>query len=271
MKKTFNIIITFTLTSFMFSNCAQPKIRKDQLDLEKLHLDFNVDAFYADEIKKAENYQEKVEELRENIRNDVYKTEKEVEKAENKIFELLDVKWIEIDTLYKDPYNYDKTQDKPIGIQYNMRSWGSNDSLAYYGKVYFKKIDMMQSLDSAFMALVALNESEGEDTFKQLLADIEQKYGKAKVKEFDFFGAYYVYYWELEDRLLAISSKYDDKENTLALGVEVTENDVKIDTAKQPTINTNLFILNNTYKQDSIVKHLTSGDWLYFREILEQD
>ena len=259
------------ITTSTFLGCAQPKLEKDPLDLENLSLGFKVDAFYADEIKKADHYHEKVNQLREKIRTGVYKAEEETLDDEKELDLLNDFKLIDVDTIYTKPYGYSETTEPPVDVQYNMRSHNPEDRLAYYDKKRFEKINMMQSLDGDFMALVALNESESEDDFKQLLAHIEQKHGKAKVKKDDFFGSYIVYSWELEDRLLVVSSKYDNKENTLKLEIGMTENVVKIDTTKHPTSNTRLFILNNAYKQDSVVKRLTSGDWLYFKGVLDED
>lgn len=265
--------LIFRTLLFVFAislqSCGQnAELGKDNLNLEKFDLNFIVDKFYAKEIEKEKKY----EEQKDVIIEEIYKkkhTEKEIDEFDEKLSKLKDFKWIVIDTIYSGNKYYGDI-GKPIGIQYNMRSWSTNDSLAYFEKMYFEKIDMMKSFDGNFMALVATNESKDENNFKQLLNQIEKKNGKARVLENDFFGSYHIYFWELEDRLLAISSKYDDKHNTLKLGIEIGDDKViKVDTTKHSTINTQFFILNNKFKQDSILQKLNSGDWLYFREILE--
>ena len=130
---------------------------------------------------------------------------------------------------------------------------------------------MATSLQGDFMALVAESESKGTDDFKALLDYLKQKHGKPTVKENSFYNSSFIYHWELDDRLLAIFSRYDNKESTLKLGIEVTEDGVKADTTKQPTHVTRLFILKNQYKQDSILRRFTRGDWISFNDILSDD
>lgn len=264
------ILLTFIFT-FSLQSCGQnTELGKDKLNLEKFNLKFDVAKFYANEIEKEQKYEEQKDLIIEKILEKEH-TEKEIKKLDEKLSELNNFKWIKIDTIYNDPYNYDYYNRKnPIGIQYNMGSWRNSDNLGYYGKMHFAKIEMTKSFEGDFMALVALNESKGTNDFKQLLSYIEQKHGKAIVKEYDFFGSYFVYFWELKDHLLAISSKYDNKENTLKLDLEVSENNIKVDTTKHPTINTTLFILNNKYKNDSILRNFNSGDWLFFNQILDK-
>ncbi len=71
------------------------------------------------------------------------------------------------------------TSKQVVGLQYNMKSWTQGDSLARYGDMYFEALHMMRSVDGEFMALVASNESEGEEAFKNLLGSIEAKHGKS--------------------------------------------------------------------------------------------
>ncbi len=267
MKNLIFLILLFLFTFFLKSCGQNSELGKDNLNLEKFDINFSVEKFYSNEIEKEKKYEEQKDVIIEKIQKNKY-TEKEIEKFDEMLSELNDFKWIKIDTIYSGEKYYDNI-GKPIGIQYNMRSWSPNDSLSYYDKMYFEKINMMKSLDGNFMALVATNESNDENSFKQLLKQIELKNGKARVLEDDFFGSYYVYFWELEDRLLAISSKYDDKNNTLKLGIEIDLDKIKVDTTKHSTTNTKLFILNNKFKQDSILQKLNSDDWLYFKEILD--
>lgn len=250
-----NVLLLIIITCFV--SCSQPKLGDDKIDLENIELNFDVRAFYENELTKEKKYQEKLEEGK-------------IDGFFGYFDELNDFHWIEVDTIYNE--DLWGTKRNLIGVQYNMRSWTPNDRVAYYNEMYFKKIDMMIDANGEFMALTASNESPNENAFKNILNYLEKKNGKAKVIHDDFFGAYKVYLWELKDRVLAISSKYDDKKNMLKLDVEIDENTgVRIDTTKHSTINTNLFILNNKFKQDSIVRKMSSGSWLYFNGILSKE
>ncbi|MFJ1321896.1 hypothetical protein ACILDT_02670 [Capnocytophaga canis] len=266
MKAIKSLTLFFIVTLTMYS-CSSPKLRKNQLDLEKFDLNFDVAAFYADEINKGKENMKELKKLREKRDKEGF-SEKEKEALTEKIWELLDFHVIEIDTVFKGEFTKEKT---PIAYQYDMRSWSTSDSLAYFQKMHFCKINMATSLKGDFMALVAESESKGTDDFKALLDYLEQKHGKPTVKENSFYNGSFTYHWELDDRLLAIFSRYDNKENTLKLGIEVTEDGVKADTTKHPTHVTRLFILKNQYKQDSILRRFTRGDWISFNDILSDD
>ncbi|GIJ96083.1 hypothetical protein CAPN001_06520 [Capnocytophaga stomatis] len=265
MKAIKSLTLFFIVTLTMYS-CSSPKLRKNQLDLEKFDLNFDVAAFYTDEIEKAQKNMKESDNLLEK-RNKENLSKKEREKLTEKIWELLRFHVIQIDTVFKGKFTKEKT---PMAYRYDMRSWSTRDSLAYFQKMHFCKINMATSLKGDFMALVAESESKGTDDFKALLDYLEQKHGKPTVKENSFYNDSFTYHWELDDRLLAIFSRYDNKESSLKLGIEVTENDVKVDTTKHPTHVTRLFILKNQYKHDSIIRNINSGDWVAFYRILEK-
>ncbi|MFJ1473735.1 hypothetical protein ACILE9_05670 [Capnocytophaga cynodegmi] len=266
--KTIKNSTLFLILALMMYSCSSPKLGKNQLDLEKFDLNFDVAAFYADEINKGKENMKELEKLREKRDNEGF-SEKEKEALTEKIWELLDFHVIEIDTVLSGKTYEDERN--PIAYQYDMRSWSTSDSLAYFQKMHFYKINMATSLKDDFMALVAESESKGTNDVKALLDYLEQKHGKPMVKENSFYNGSFTYHWELDDRLLAIFSHHDNKESTLKLGIEVTEDGVKTDTTKQPTLVTRLFILKNQYKHDSIISCFGSGDWISFNDILSDD
>ncbi|WP_172917499.1 hypothetical protein [Capnocytophaga canis] len=265
--KAIKSLTLFFIFILMLHSCSSPKLRKNQLDLEKFDLNFDVAAFYTDEIEKAQKNMKESDNLLEK-RNKENLSKKEREKLTEKIWELLRFHVIQIDTVFKGKFTKEKT---PMAYRYDMRSWSTRDSLAYFQKMHFCKINMATSLKGDFMALVTESESKGTDDFKALLDYLEQKHGKPTVKENSFYNDSFTYHWELDDRLLAIFSRYDNKESSLKLGIEVTEDGVKADTTKHPTHVTRLFILKNQYKQDSILRRFTRGDWISFNDILSDD
>ncbi|ATA91695.1 hypothetical protein CGC56_05610 [Capnocytophaga canimorsus] len=264
MKTIKNLALFFLVAITM--SCSSPKLGKDRLDLEKFDLNFDVDAFYADEIKKGKRNEKELKKLREKRENE-HLSEKERQKMQERFWELLDFKSIQIDTVFEDEILNRKRI--LLANQYNMWNWSQDDSLAYFQKMHFYKIEMATSFKGDFMALVAESESKGTDDFEALLHYLKQKHGKPTVKEDRIFNGFFTYHWELDDRLLAIFSRCDNKENTLKLGVEITENGVKADTAKQPAHITRLFILKNQYKQDSILTHFIRGEWSDFNDLLD--
>ncbi|MFJ1473725.1 hypothetical protein ACILE9_05620 [Capnocytophaga cynodegmi] len=250
MKTIKNVILFFIVTLTMYS-CSSPKLGKNQLDLEKFDLNFDVAAFYADEIEKVRKNEEELDR----------------DKRKRKIEELLALRLIDTDTVFKGEFMEEKT---PVANQYNMRSYNRNDSLAYFQKMHFYKINMATSLKGDFMALVAKSESKGTDDFEALRHYLEQKHGKPTLKDDKMYRGLITYHWELDDRLLAISFIHDNEENVLKLGIEITEDGVKADTTKQPTHVTHLLILKNQYKQDNIIGDFIRGDWSDFNRILEK-
>ncbi|WGU70217.1 hypothetical protein QIU18_12140 [Capnocytophaga canimorsus] len=63
--KTIKNVILFFIVALMMYSCSSPKLGKDRLDLEKFDLNFDVDAFYADEIKKGKENMKELEKLEE--------------------------------------------------------------------------------------------------------------------------------------------------------------------------------------------------------------
>ncbi len=145
-----------------------------------------------------------------------------------------------------------------------MMGWSSGDSLGYYHNMYFEKIDMMNSIHGEFMALVGTNESENRDNFDNLLSYLKQKGVESVVVENDSFGVYYNYSWNLDDKYISLTSKLNTKKSILKLSLEISEDNVIIDTTKHHSIDTRLFIINNEYK-DSLIEKLHSGDWIFLK------
>ncbi|CEN50445.1 hypothetical protein [Capnocytophaga canis] len=265
MKTIKNVILFFIVTLTMYS-CSSPKLGKDRLDLEKFDLNFDVDAFYADEIKKGKENMKELEKLEEKREKEGF-SEKARKELVKKAWKLLKFKSIEKDTIFNAQFYEDERS--PIGYQYDMWGWNSADSLANYHKMHFHKINMATSLEGDFMALVAQSQGEGTEDFEALLRYLEQKHGKVMVKEKNFFRNFPIYYWELDDRLLAMISKQQKQANLiLKLSKEATENNPTTDTISFNT--THLFILNNQYKHDSIISNFRSGDWIDFNAVLKK-
>lgn len=236
------------------SSCSSPKLGEDILNFEKLDMNFGIEDFYSIEFEKEKTFESQKEEILNGKKEDDFG---------EKLIKFWDFHMIKIDSVYNDNWSY-SDPEKLIGIQYNMMGWSSGDSLGYYHNMYFEKIDMMNSIRGEFMALVGTNESENRDNFDNLLSYLKQKEGEPVVVENDFFGVYYNYSWDLDDRYISITSKLNNKKKTLKLSLEISEDNVIIDTTKHPSIDTRLFIINNKYK-DSIVGKLNSGDWLFLK------
>jgi len=227
--------------------------RNKPLNLENFKLDFNIENFYAPELAKAKLYREQ---------RDAILNGKDEKEFGDKLVDPWSFETIAIDSVFIDDILAPSSQ--LVGIQYNMKSHTMGDRLASYGNVFFEGLNMMQNKKGEFMALVASNQNEGPAPFKQLLAGIEKKHGKAKVTEEDFFGGYKVYSWQLADRLLAISVKNNDKNNELKLALDLDS--ITVDTTKHPSIDTKLFIVTNSAK-DAVSGNLKSGEWLYFDKV----
>lgn len=250
MKNKFTIFLPIITALFTFT----PSQHTNQLlNLDGFNLNFNIESYYAPSIKKAKLYREQ---------RDAILNGKDEKEFGGKLVDAWSFETISIDSIFMD----DDHSHKPIGLQYNMKSWTAGDSLARFGNMYFDAVHMMSSSEGKFMALVATNQSEDEKSFKELLSVIEKKYGRAEIKEEEFFGQYYTYRWQLKDRILAVSSKYNDKSNELKIAVDLNNNSV--DTTKHLSIDSKLFILSNNFK-DSAMGSLKCGSWLYFDRVLE--
>lgn len=227
------------------------------LNLEDFKLDFKVEHFYAPSLEKAKLYKEQ----RDAILNG--KNEKDFG---DKLVDPWSFETISIDAVFVN--DHFESSNQLVGTQYNMKSWTEGSNIAQYGDMYFDAVNMMRSKEGNFMALVVTNQSDDETPFKKLLSKLEMKYGTAKVTVDEFFGGYYVYSWQLSDRLLAICSKFNDKSNELKVAIDL--NKMKVDTTNTPSLESKLFIVNNKYRA-ALAGNLKSGAWLYFNGILSNE
>ncbi|MDR2272055.1 MAG: hypothetical protein LBF27_14210 [Sphingobacterium sp.] len=248
--KNFNHFAPIIILSL---SCAIPQLGKQLVNLETFDLNFDVDRFYSPEIETAKLYSAQ--------RDEILAGKKE-EEFGDKLIDPWSFETIAVDSVFVDDIFAPSKQ--LVGLQYNMKSHTLGDSLALYGNMHFEGLNMMRSKEGNFMALVATKENENEEAFRTLLARLEKKYGKAKITEKDFFGGYNVYSWQLQDRLIAISSKHNDKSNELKVAIDTDRK--TIDTAKHATIDTKFFLLSNKYRQ-AISGNLKSGAWLYFDKL----
>ncbi|RKE47120.1 hypothetical protein [Sphingobacterium detergens] len=253
MIKRFGISVPTLIIILAFGLVKQGN---EPLNIKDFRLDFNIENFYAPSLEKAKLYKEQ----RDAILNG--KGEKEFG---DKLIDPWSFETISIEAVFVDD-NYESS-NQLVGTQYNMKSWTEGSEIAHYGDMYFDALHMMRSKEGDFMALVATNQNESEASFKKLLSEIKTKYGKPKVSAEDFFGGYYLYSWQLRDRLLAICSKYNNKANELKIAVDLDQQE--IDSSNKPAFDSKLFIVNNKYK-DALSGHLKSGAWLYFNDLLKK-
>ncbi|MCL5247479.1 hypothetical protein M4I21_16785 [Cellulophaga sp. 20_2_10] len=248
-----NKILTILVLAILCTACTK-KIGKDKLDLENFSLSFNVDDFYADEIAKEKTYESQIVQI--------YNDEKKEEDFGDDLVTMWDFFSITTDTIHIGHF-YDDKKNDIVGIDYTMGSWRVNDSLAYYNKMYFEKINIMKTSDDDFIALAATNESYGVENFENLLRYITSKHGEPKITE-DISGYYYLYSWLIDNNLVAITSTRDNKNNTLNLDLIINKGNANLDTVKKPIVNTRLFVVNKKYKE-SITGQQWSGDWIYLK------
>lgn len=216
----------------------------DKLNLEELNFNFSIEEFYSKDIENQKIFNRQLKEKISGKRTDV---------------DDIKVRFVTIDSVY----NYD---EKLIGVQYNMNSRIIGENIAYYGSMHFETMNTMKSEAGDFMALVASNESEGTKKVKNLLQYLTSKYGDPEILEGNFFGKYFTYYWNTEDRMIALGSIFDNKENTLKIKIDETKEKIEINNNKTPKFVTKLFIVNQKYK-DLIKEELNSrsGDWVYLK------
>jgi len=232
------VVVFLFFASFSYSQ----ELGKDILDLENIDLTFKVRQFYISTIESQEVLQKK-------YYNDSLTEDERLE-------------WLYSNSIQIENVIDNQDLDNFIGIQYNMASWSSSDSLAFFDKVYFSKIEMMSDFKNDLMVLSSENESEDNHNTKELIASLQQKYGDPKITEDDFFGKFYRYTWVLSDRILQVVSKYNNNKNVLSI---VIGGDKIIDSEKpKGSIATKFFIVNKKHK-DKIRNQLSSGNWLFLK------
>jgi len=223
----------------LLSSCSKAQLGKQVLDLETIPMSFNVNGFYQAAMEKAK--------------------QKPAENAskEQQLDDFMNTYFIKVDTVKKD--EYEKTSPV-IGVQYNMTSWNEGDTLAHFKGLPYSKINMMINESKEFMALCASSDQTDSAAYQKTIQDMTKKYGQPEKQQEDFFGIHTNLSWKLEDRLIQLVSKTDDRKNTMA--VEIGGNEVMKQIQQAPAFKTYLFVIKKQY-QDSLRGAFKSGDWLY--------
>ncbi|QNK64583.1 hypothetical protein H7F33_08925 [Pedobacter sp. PAMC26386] len=228
-------------------SCSGPKLGKEVLDLKTISMDFNAAGFFQKPIEKSKG--------------------DESESDKNKEEKFLNSYSISIDTLIKDTTEGNWIESRMvegnsglIASQYNMTYWHPGKYVAAYSELSFSKIGVMVTEDNELMGLVAVSDETDSLAFEKVIKGLTEKYGKPENQEKDFFGIHYNKTWKLDDRIIQLVSKTDDRKNTLSM--EVGGDPMLKQKEEKPVFKTYLFIVPNTYQQ-SVRGKLSFGDWLF--------
>lgn len=166
------------------------------------------------------------------------------------------------DTLFENQTDW-RFSGTPIAF-HNLMPRFTADTLAYFGKVSFESIEMIESLKGEFISLYAFNQSDGLNNFQKLLTYIESKNGKPKVTEGYSFRQFFTYSWDLKDRelIVLVSGEKQEYISTL-LGIKAASDSSHIVSAKPPVINTTIFVFNKKFNKKFTITKVKTGDFLH--------
>lgn len=234
-----NTLLLLTITTLFLSSCSKAQLGKQILDLESIPMSFNVNGFYQAAIEKAK--------------------QKHAENASTKeqLDDFLNTYFIGIDTIKKDEF---EKASPVLGVQYNMTSWNEGDTLATFQALPYCKINMMINESKEFIALCASSDQTDSAVYQKTIQDMTKKYGQPEKQQEDFLGIHTNLSWKLQDRMIQLVSKIDNRGNTMA--VEIGGKEVMKQITQAPTFKTYLFVIKKQY-QDSLRGAFKSGDWLY--------
>lgn len=227
----------------MIISCQEPKhFGNLKMDIESFDYNFDVEAFYAF-----------------NGNNDGSITA-DADASIKKI--ILELKPIEITNYKVAPKRRNDTLRTIIGKEYALRIWNPSDSVAHYGNYYFAKIDMLQSLNKDLIGVACTDIEGDEDKAKELRDYIVLKEGKPHEKEVNLVYNCRIYTWQKEDRIIALTVRYNEIVKAPFLSDEMT--DLERESYAPQTVQVRLFSINNKYK-DLALNNLYRGDWMYMQ------
>lgn len=187
MKRTFTLLVLLIITLGCQTN-AQNNINLEEINNAFVPKDF---------IKPSEDLKNILnKEL--NILLDKIFTKKNASKQDTlrykKIeFKLSKINTFKIDSLYHiidEEKIWSDTNKKKWAVSYNMMSYSSLDSTAYFKNIYFPKVSFLESLDGEFIALSALTHYNKPmpENLKELYKQLTIKYGRPNKKEIRALG-----------------------------------------------------------------------------------
>jgi len=164
-------------------------------------------------------------------------------------FELSKINRYKIDSLYHvidEEKVWSDENKKKWAISYNMMSFSSIDTLAYFKDIYFPKVSFIENLNGKFIALSATT-SYNKPTYKdfeKLYRLLTKKFGKPKKNKIRAF-ARDKYSFEWESNLLVYNMISDTDEYSF----------------KKSNHNLRLYVINKDYS-NFIKGKIGVGDWI---------
>lgn len=164
---------------------------------------------------------------------------------------------IQKDTLFDKEFG---ENPKAVGFYYHQISSVNVDEFAVYKNRHFNEIDIATDSQNNIFVIGAVAENLTEKETQDFIATLSGKYGKPVKKEKDFFGKYFNYEWNANDRILIFSSVMDKENNNLKIEIDQSNNTIK-EGAKEPHLQGYFFVVNK--KQKEMIQYLNSGDFVF--------
>lgn len=223
----------FLLILFFVSSCKGQEYGHGIFDLNKITFNIDVQKFYAESLNRKHI----------NIEDDQ--------------------QFVEKHTLKGMDLQHDSDPQKIVAIQYDVKKYSDEDTVAVFNDVYFCRLSAMTDEKNNLMMLSAISNCNA-DSYTKLIQKLSREFGKPEISEQSTgFLTHNVITWQLADRVIQIISEYklDFKNGSVILNAK--EKQMITDVVQDRLKETHLFLCSPKYVKQ-LRGQLHSGEWLYF-------
>lgn len=235
MKITKLIIFLNLLLLFISCNGQTKPIEEEALDLLNFNFDTRIETLISEKYKSK-------------IYKDYYNIPR-------KYFPI---------SFKKDTIFVDRFAKYPIavGIEYSQKASSNMDTLAVFKNQTFNRINFATNFKNEITVVCAVADEMTKIESQNFLNILKEKYGKYKKTEGEFGGKFFIYEWEINNKIIKYSSIFNDENSTIKIAMSNDSSIVPVD--KEPHFEGYLYLLRKDYIDEA--KNLNSGDFVFIDE-----
>ncbi|SHF45698.1 hypothetical protein [Chryseobacterium vrystaatense] len=230
-----NKIWSVLFIAILFTSCKGQEYEAGIFDLSKLDFHLNADQFYS----KSMN--------RENIKMTSGK------------------QYVVKDTIREYDLGGEGDRNKIFGIQFNVKSYSPEDTVAIYKNFAFSRLEAMTTEKGDLMLISATAKCPDKD-FKEVIQKMTNEYKPPVIeeKEFAFFKSYH-YTWTLKDRIIQLvsGSKLDFTQTPHNI-IDDKEKKMISEVSKNKLEEIHVFICKKEFEK-KLKGKMSSGEWSDFK------
>ncbi|ETZ22163.1 hypothetical protein [Pedobacter sp. V48] len=151
--------------------------------------------------------------------------------------------------------------EQPVRIDYKQQMFSYKDVIARFGDFEFNAINFATTITGRLMVFNAVAGKISLEETQRFVQLLNYKYGKAVRTKGDFIKPFYIYTWQLKDRIIKYCVVSEDDSSNLKIVADKDQQTIK-EEKKETYLKAFIYIIKKEYA-DQVIGEMSSGDLLY--------